>query len=148
MKKKYTRIVREQKGFTLIEILVAISILTVGLLAVATMQVSAIRGNHLSDNVTIALALAEDKMENLLITDYDDPDLQDTVGGNNASLNSITSVDHQELNIDDTGAAGGIFRRIWNIADNTPITNNKAITIIVAWNNGQHKVAITSIKRK
>ena len=147
MRNKNIKIANDQMGFTIIEILIAISILTVGLLAVATMQVSAIRGNNLSDNVTIALALAEDKMESLMITDYSDPDLQDTEAGNNTNLTSITTIDHEELNIDETGAAGGDFRRIWNIADNEPITSNKTISIIVTWNNGQHKVVISSIKR-
>ena len=147
MREKSNIIINEQKGFTIIEVLVAISILTVGLLAVASMQVSAIRGNHMSDNVTIAVALAEEKMEQLLNLDYGDTDLKDSVTGNNANLSSILSIDHEESNIDETGAAGGHFRRIWNIADSTPITNNKTITVIVTWQNNKHKVNISSIKR-
>lgn len=147
MRGKNIRLVSEQKGFTILEILIAISILTVGLLAVATMQVSAIRGNKLSDDLTIALALSEDKMERLQNIPYNDPDLADTVTGNNANLSSITSVDHEELNIDETGSAGGKFRRIWNIADSTPIINNKTVTILVTWDNNKHKVSISSIRR-
>jgi type IV pilus assembly protein PilV len=149
MKNKYIRIVNEQKGFTILEVLVAISILTVGLLAVATMQVSAVRGNNLSSNVTVALALAEDKMEYLLVSDYNDPSLQDNIAGNNTNLSTITSgnVDYEELNIDETGDVGGKYRRVWNIANNSPITNNKTITVIVTWNQNKQKVSITSIKR-
>ena len=147
MKRKNVGIANEQKGFTLIEVLMAITILTVGLLAVATMQVSAIRGNNLSDNVTTALTLAEDKMEYLLGLGYDEPDLDDSVA-NNTNLSSLTSVDHEELNIDETGTAGGQFRRVWNIADNSPGTNNKAISIIVTWNQNKQRVSISSIKRR
>ena len=143
------RIVNEQKGFTIIEVLVAIFILSVGLLAVATMQVSAIRGNNLSDNVTSALTLAEDKMEYLLGLNYNDLILQDSVAGNNTNLDTITAgnVDHEELNIDETGSAGGQFHRVWNIADDEPDNNNKTITIIVTWAQDKHKVSISSIKR-
>lgn len=154
MRGKNTRIVNEQKGFTILEVLVAVSILTVGLLAVASMQVSAIRGNNLSTNVTCALALAEDKMEYLLCSDYNDPLLQDSIPGNNTNLSTITSgtVDHEELNIDETGAPGGQYRRIWNIANHNPITNdpiinNKVVTVIVTWNQNKQKVSISSIKR-
>jgi len=37
-----------EKGFTLLEVIVAISVLTIGLLGVASMQVSAIKGNTLA----------------------------------------------------------------------------------------------------
>ncbi|MBN1906742.1 MAG: prepilin-type N-terminal cleavage/methylation domain-containing protein [Deltaproteobacteria bacterium] len=154
MRGKNTRILYEQKGFTILEVLIAISILTVGLLAVASMQVSAIRGNHLSSNVTCALALAEDKMEYLLGIDYNDASLQDIIPGNNANLDTTTtgSVDYEELNIDETGSPGGRYRRITNIANhnpatNDPIINNKAITVIVTWNQNKQKVSISSIKR-
>ncbi len=149
MKKKYIRIANEQKGFTILEVLIAISILTVGLLAVATMQVSAIRGNSLSSNVTGALALAEDKMEYLLGINYNDASLQDTIPANNANLSTIASgsVDHEDPNIDETGAVGGRYRRVWNISNNDPITNNKAITVIVTWNQNKQKVIISSIRR-
>jgi type IV pilus assembly protein PilV len=149
MKGKNIITVDKQNGFTIIEILVAISILTVGLLAVASMQVSAIRGNKLSDNVTGALTLAEDKMEYLLGLNFNDDELKDLVTGNNTNLSTIASgsVDHEEHNIDETGSAGGKFHRIWNVADNEPITNNKTITIIVTWDQDKHKVTISSIKR-
>ena len=53
----------KQEGWTLIEVLVAIVILCVGLLAVGTMQISAIRGNFMGGNTSIALTLASQKME-------------------------------------------------------------------------------------
>ena len=86
---------REQ-GFTLIEVLVAIVILTVGLLAVGTMQISAIRGNFMSGNTSIALSLASEKMEDLLNKDFNHADLNDSDSGNNSTLSSTTSVDHEE----------------------------------------------------
>ena len=66
-----------ENGFTLIEILVAIVILTVGLLAVAKMQVSAIQGNYFSNSATTALNLAQQKMEDLLSKSFTHADLAD-----------------------------------------------------------------------
>jgi type IV pilus modification protein PilV len=96
-------------GFTLIEVLIAIVILTFGLLAVGSMQVSAIRGNFMGGNTSIALSLASEKMEQLLNADFNstdtNTDLRDSVTGNNGTLSSTTSVDHQE-NISEEGVVG------------------------------------------
>jgi type IV pilus modification protein PilV len=140
-----------QRGFTLIEVLVAIVILTFGLLAVGSMQISAIRGNFMGGNTSIALSLASEKMEQLLNADYNstDPntDLRDSVTGNNTNLSSITSVDHQEtLSEEGVVGANAFYRRIWNISDQaSPITKN--MMVIVSWENNKHRVSIASIKR-
>ena len=57
-------------GFTLIEILITISILCIGLLAVASMQISAIRGNSYARHVTEGTTLAQDRLEKLLSLSY------------------------------------------------------------------------------
>jgi len=62
-------------GFTLLEVIVAVSILTVGLLAVASMQTSAIQGNSLAVHVTEGTTWAQDRMETLLALPYSDAGL-------------------------------------------------------------------------
>lgn len=57
-------------GFTLLEVIVAISILTFGLLAVASMQSAAIRGNQLGYRVTEGSTLAQDRVEWLFAQPY------------------------------------------------------------------------------
>jgi type IV pilus assembly protein PilV len=136
-----------QSGFTLLEVLIAISILTVGLLGVAQMQIMGIRGNYFSGNTTAALTLAEEKMEDLLGKSYTDAELNDDEPGNNANLTSITTIDHEELNIDETGqVGGGIYHRIWNVADNTPILGTKTVAVIATWDNDSHRVTLSCIK--
>lgn len=138
----------KQGGFTLIEVLIAISILTVGLLGVASMQISAMKGNYFSDKVTTALCLAEEKMEDLLAKDFSDADLSDSNILNNTNLASTTSVDSQE-NVNAAGqvVAGGFYRRIWNIRDDTdPVM--KTVAVIVTWDNNRHRVSVTSIKEQ
>ena len=68
----------KEKGFTLLEVIVAISVLTIGLLAVASMQVLAIKGNTLSFGVTEATSWASDQMEKLMALPYDHANLMDT----------------------------------------------------------------------
>ena len=141
-----------QLGFTLVEVLIGLSILTVGILGVATMQISAIRGNNFSDSTTTALILAEQKMEDLLSKNYDDGDLNNVNPDNDNILDSLTLIDHNER-VDENGETNntsGYFRRIWNIDDDNPFNGNKTIRVIVTWphNLNQHKVFLSSIKRQ
>jgi prepilin-type N-terminal cleavage/methylation domain-containing protein len=71
-RERHRRSLRGEEGFTLIEVIVAISILTIGLLAVAAMQSSAIRGNNTGYLVTESTTLAQDRLEWLLMQDYAD----------------------------------------------------------------------------
>jgi type IV pilus assembly protein PilV len=53
-------------GFTLVEVMIVIGILTFGLLALATMQITAMHGSERGRHATNAAAIAENKMEQLL----------------------------------------------------------------------------------
>jgi prepilin-type N-terminal cleavage/methylation domain-containing protein len=59
-------------GFTLIEMLIAISIFAIGFLAVASMQISAGKNNRTAGEVTAAVNLASDRMERLMGVSFDD----------------------------------------------------------------------------
>jgi prepilin-type N-terminal cleavage/methylation domain-containing protein len=52
-------------GLTLIEVMIALTILAVGLLTLATMQLEALRGGRKNASDTFATTLAQDKMEEL-----------------------------------------------------------------------------------
>ena len=143
-RKKFT----EKQGFTLLEVLIAMATLTVGLLAVGAMQVSSIRGNLMSGNTSIALSLAGERIEDLMNRNIHDSLLADLSPANNSNLASIASVDFEErLNGRGQVVAGGLYRRIWNIADDTPTISLKTITVIVTWENNKHRVALTCIKQ-
>jgi prepilin-type N-terminal cleavage/methylation domain-containing protein len=57
---------KKDEGFTLIEVLIAISIFAIGLLAVAAMQTSAIRGNFSAGRLTEVNTWGMDKLEELM----------------------------------------------------------------------------------
>ena len=123
-----------QSGFTLLEVLIAISILTVGLLGVAQMQIMGIKGNYFSGNTTTVLALAGEKMEDLLGKSYSDAEL---TNGNHPDTNNP---------IDETGQAGGTYSRMWIVTDNTPITDTKTVMVNVSWDNASHQISLSCIK--
>ncbi len=138
---------KSEDAFTLVEILVAIVILSVGLLSIASLVTTVIRGNAKSRRMTTAITLAQTKIEELKNLDYDDSKLEDSNTGNNSSLTSTSSTDHSEADIDAEGGTGGIYTRIWNVADDTPSTNMKTITVIIKWEEKgkERKTAFTTI---
>lgn len=71
------------EGFTLLEVLVAMVILTIGILALFGMQISAIRGNSIANDITDASTRALDNVEQILAMGTDAVAV--------ASLNSATN---------------------------------------------------------
>ncbi len=57
---------QEQNGFTLLEVLVAVSLIAVGLLAAAAMQGTAITANSTSNRLTVANMLAQQTSEEII----------------------------------------------------------------------------------
>ncbi|GAG11105.1 unnamed protein product [marine sediment metagenome] len=118
----------DEKGFTLVEILIAIVVLAIGVLAMGQMQIASIRGNSIANTLTEATTLAQDRMENLIGLSYNDL----TAGSHPGPNNPI----------------GGVYSIFWNIALDYPINNTKEISVIVNWTDkGLTKtVSITSMK--
>ena len=67
------------RGFTLIEILIAITLFAVGILAVASLQLNAIKGNSRANIITLAGAVASDRSEQIRSMAFDHDDLSDGV---------------------------------------------------------------------
>jgi competence protein ComGC len=55
--------IRNQKGFRLIEVMIAFIILAVGLLGMAGLQITPIKGNSCSSQVTQGSILAQNKLQ-------------------------------------------------------------------------------------
>lgn len=116
---------RNEKGFTLIEVLMAISIMAIGLLGLAALQITATGGNALAKKNSLAVSLAEDKIEFYKNTLY----------------NNIPAGVTTETNL----PAGAIYTRTTTVEDDTPITGVKTITVKVAWQNGSKSVSFQTI---
>ena len=58
-------------GFTIIEMLIAMSIFAIGFLAVASLQISAGKSNRTASDITNAVNIASDRMERLMSISYD-----------------------------------------------------------------------------
>ena len=116
------------KGFTLIETLLAIFLLTVALLGTASLLYSTMGGNEYAENVTTAATLAQYKMESL----------------KNMSYSSIATESPES--IDDEGNPGGIYTRTTTV-DDTTLPNMKIITVTVGWSwkNQSRNISLKTI---
>jgi type IV pilus assembly protein PilV len=124
---KQTGIKTSQKdqGFTLIEVLIALTIFAVGLLAVAAMQTSAITVNSTAGQITTRMTWAQDKLEELMALPYSDPLLED-LGDPPSGTDSAGNL-HQE-----TISEGSVnYTILWTVTDDTLITGTKLITVTV-----------------
>jgi prepilin-type N-terminal cleavage/methylation domain-containing protein len=69
-KGEFMRVHKRQDGFTLVEVLVSISLLSIALLGLCGATVMAMKGNSLSQMSTKATVMAKDKMEGLKNLNY------------------------------------------------------------------------------
>lgn len=72
------RLTVDERGFTLMEVIVSIMLMTIGLLAVMQMQVVALSQTNLAYRLTTASALAESALEDVMSWDASDPRLAST----------------------------------------------------------------------
>lgn len=64
-----------EKGFSLIECMIAMAIFSIGVLAVIGLQLSSVSGNSGSRKISDALVMAEDQLENFMSLPYNSADL-------------------------------------------------------------------------
>lgn len=112
------RIIHGERGFTLIETLLAIAIFSIGILAVGSMQISSINNNASARMRTEATILASEKVEELMsLEDYNDP---------------LLGTDTQSAS-----SANNIYCLEWSATEDTPIPSTKTITLSVRWTDGE-----------
>ncbi len=113
------------KGFSLIEVLIALVILSISLLGMASLMSTATKYNASGGRLTEATTFAQDKLETLRIAPW-------TQIVSSAAADAIT------------GSTGTSYARSWVVVPN-PDDTLRAVTITVSWNDGvDHSVGILS----
>lgn len=113
---------RAADGFSLIEVMFALTFLAVGILAVAAMIPAGTRGVNESRTITSGLMAAQLKLEELRGTPY-------------SSLAAGSQSD-----------TVSVFRRTWTVTDSIPTAGCKRVLVTSSWNNarGAQSTTLTS----
>lgn len=146
----------DPRGFSLIEVLLGISIFMIGMLGVTALNISSLKSNTFSGNLSEATLLAAAQIEELMAMDFDDiaeggtdgtdqDDNDDGIDDDAVTLN--THDDDTNFGLDDIGAdadaskadvgKNGIYTVYYNVAESEPISvdppRTKTINVIVQW---------------
>jgi prepilin-type N-terminal cleavage/methylation domain-containing protein len=114
-------------GFTLLEVLITLVILSVALLALAGLMVTTTRNNAFGGHMTEAATFGQDKLEEFRATQWER--LLPTTAG--ASTDQCA------------GCTGTQYLRNWNITENGDL---KTITVAVNWNDRiNHSIRLVSV---
>ena len=125
-------------GFTLIELMIAMAILSISTIAAVSLHFGTARNNTNGNIITQANMLAKAQLE--ILKSLNIADLGQGGPFPNADLSSIPLISPE-------GQNGGIFRRYWTIENLG--TDARRITVTVEWGRirilgGQRQVVISS----
>lgn len=118
------------QGFTLLEVLISIVILSVGLLGMAALAVGIINANRFNSEMTTATTLAQDKME----------DIQ-RVGYANVAAETKATIPSPFSD----------YKREVTVTDDSPATDMKTVSVKIYWGGASkedHNVELETILAK
>jgi type IV pilus assembly protein PilV len=114
----------KSKGFTLLEVLVAMIILSFSLLALAGLMVTTTKNNAYGTTITEAATFAQDKLEELSATKW-----VNIIDGNYTDRQS--------------GSTGMSYTRNWQVTTNGAL---KTVTITISWiDRTSHSIRLVSV---
>jgi len=108
-------------GFTLIEVMIALFVFAIGILATVSMQISSLHGNSIARSNTDAAAIASSVVEELRTLPFEDLRLS-------AQAHPLPNIGHHTVS--------------YTIQDNAIIDNSKSIRVTVGWVDGGTNRAI------
>ena len=142
---KYNRTTepKDQHGYTLIEILIAMAVFAIGILAVFSMQMTSTSSNAVARGLTENYTAAMDKVEELLTLPYDDADLDPDPGVQpHTAATDADGIDNDvDGQIDEVGESGYITLswEVWeNIVHNQNIKSVR-VTVSSSANGGNQR---------
>lgn len=110
---------RSESGFTFNEVLLAMSVIVIGILGYSAGTGNLIRWNSASRDYTVAVNLAQDKLEQL------------KAQKNWIDVNNCPTAGDRDIAA--TGEPGGVYNRCWVVTDSLLGTQLKQITVTVSW---------------
>ena len=127
-----SNIYRNYRGYTLIEVLIAMAVFAVGILAIFSMQITSTGSNALARGLTENYTGAMDKVEELLALQYNDPSGQLNVGTHNEPQ-ATDGIDNNGDGVVDEAGETGYINLSWQVWENTIWDQNiKSVRVTVS----------------
>ena len=100
-------ILHDSKGFSIVEVLIALSVFMIGILAVGSMTINSINENASARKITEATNLAEQRLERIMALAYD------------------TVVDDEIVD--------GAYTISWDVTADAVVVGTKLVVVTVTW---------------
>lgn len=164
--KKAGAVFRGDRGFSLLEIMIALVIFSVALLALASVSFGVLNSNHLNKKYIEASLYGQDLIESWRSVSYvlgddltlgtSDDSIPEGLQNPSTSNDTVTDIailfeapDYAYADANGDGVEEGtltasptmtlsseFIRRVWIIRDNKPVANMKTLTVVVGWLDG------------
>ncbi len=121
--------IRNELGFTLLDNLLALVILSVVLLGLVGLATTVINGNAISKSRTVGLTLAQDKIE-------------DT---RRAGYNYALAADQTVADAYGSMIEYPLFRRVTVTQVHKPVLGMQTVTVTVYWGDDAHSVTLSTL---
>ncbi|MBR9885083.1 MAG: prepilin-type N-terminal cleavage/methylation domain-containing protein [Oceanospirillales bacterium] len=131
--------INRSRGFTLIEVLVALVVVAVGLAALLQLQSSFIKGATDSEKRAVGMALAEKKLEEF--RNYQDIASFDAIGSAALPTSEVEAVSVGKSSIDYTLSWAGIN----TVSSAVNASEYKEVTVTVSWDGGASSLGLSTI---
>ena len=138
--------VRNNKGFSLLELMLTLAILSVGLLGLSAMQITGAQGNAASQRITIATTLAQTGIEDFMSRSVDDAIFKTAAGSDDGNTANDPTYDLDLATVATTLTHQSItYSATFIIIPSTPVAGVSRVDVTVA--GGGSTVTFTAFKR-
>ena len=131
----------EPKGFTLIEILVALTLMAMAIMSFSLTTMGISRGHASSRNLTAAIHLAQDKLEQIQALPLAAPVCP------SAKLPACSGIDDGLNSLGTTEPPGLRYQRAWRLLPETPEPGLVKAEVTVSWTERQvsHEFVLSTL---
>jgi Tfp pilus assembly protein PilV len=132
-----TNPLHNQRGFTMVEMLVSFLLMTVGVLASLSMITTALKSDSIANRLTAKVSLAQQVMEELLSRKSDDPVFTTAV------TEQIFNLNGSGTNNDIAIQGAGTFHAVYSISPDTPPATPPATLAVTRPGSNVTRIVIT-----